>query len=80
MARIHAFQAGTPNLNRIENQTEFFDTCKASYQKYHEQNLFDHDPEEAFYLYQIVNGKEKQTGLLCTLDLNDYIEGRVVPH
>ncbi|MEM6723303.1 MAG: DUF1015 domain-containing protein [Bacteroidota bacterium] len=80
MARIHAFRAGTPNLNRIENIPEFFDTCKSSYREYYEENLFDQDRKEALYLYQIDKGTEKQTGLLCTLDLNDYIEGQVVPH
>ena len=80
MARIHAFRAGTPNLNKIEDLETFFDTCKASYVEQSNQGLFDIDDEEAIFLYQIERGDEKQTGLLCTLDMKDYLDGKVIPH
>lgn len=80
MARIHAFRAGTPNLAIIEDTHTFFDTCKSAYPQFRKNNYFDENQEEAFYLYQIDNGKEKQTGLLCTLDLKDYIDGKVIRH
>ena len=74
------FKAIYPNVDKIDDLDQFFDSAKVMYPAYWRANKFLQEEHEALYVYDIVSPKRVLTGLVGCLDVNDYLDGRMVKH
>jgi uncharacterized protein (DUF1015 family) len=78
--KIHPFQAIYPNVDLIASPDSFFATIRDDYVQYYQNGFFQHSPESAYYILEIKAGDKVHSGLVVTLDINDYTKGKIVRH
>ncbi len=78
--RILPFQALYPNLDFITSSDSFFDSVKEEYGDYLTDGFFHSADQEGIYLYRIESRKQKFTGLIANIDIENYLEGRIKKH
>lgn len=78
--RIKPFQAVYPNFDLIASADEFFGTVKYDYRDYDKSGFFKRIPGEAMYVYIIDGPNKHHQGIVASIDINDYLEGRILKH
>ncbi len=78
--RIEPFRAVYPNFDYITSVDAFFDTVKEDYPEYRKAGFFTQTKEEALYVYEISRAGRKHTGIICCVDIQEYINGNIKKH
>lgn len=78
--KIYPFQAIIPNFDLISSPELFFSTVKHDYPEYRANGFFRDTDSKAFYIYQIQTNVRSHLGLVACLDIEAYIEGRIIKH
>lgn len=78
--RILPFQAMYPDMDLIASAESFFDTVKNQFNEYEDSGFFKKTAEEAIYIYQIKTSKRIHTGIICCVDIEDFINGKILKH
>jgi len=77
---IRPFAAIIPNEKLISSPDSFFDNVKYNYTKYVRNGFFRKTEQKGFYVYQIKRHGRRHLGLLVTIDIEDYIQGKIKVH
>lgn len=78
--KIYPFQAIYPNVELIASTDSFFSTVRDDYTQYLMNGFFHQSPESSYYILEITSGNKKHSGLIVSLDINDYSKGKIVKH
>ena len=78
--RINPFQAVYPNFDLIASADSFFGTVKYQYREYEKDGFFKKTAGNAIYVYGIKSPSVERFGLLAGVDINDYLEGKILKH
>ena len=78
--RIKPFMAVYPNFDYITSVDAFFDTVKVDYPEYRQSGFFHNANKEALYVYEITREGRTHTGLLASVDIEEYINGNIIKH
>jgi len=78
--RIEPFQAVFPNFDYITSVDAFFDSVKIEYPQYRQAGFFNKASQEALYVYEIGRAGRTHTGLICCVDIQEYINGNIKKH
>ncbi len=78
--KIFPFKAIYPNVELIASTDSFFSTVRDDYTQYLENGFFHQVPDSAYYIMEITSGGKKHSGLIVSLDINDYTKGKIVKH
>jgi uncharacterized protein (DUF1015 family) len=78
--RIKPFQAVYPNFDLIASADSFFGTVKYQYRDYEKDGFFKQTSGNSLYVYAIKSPTIQRLGLLASVDINDYIEGKILKH
>lgn len=77
---IKPFKAIFPNLDYLQSVDGFFSTVKQDYPDYMESGFFNRSEEAAIYVYQIRRKGRQFTGLICSSNVEDYLNGSIKKH
>lgn len=77
---ILPFRGLLPNLTLISNTDRFFQTVKENYNYFHKQHYFLPPGRPAFYVLRMQHSDQVATGLICTTQIQDYLQGKVLKH
>ena len=77
---LRPFRAIFPKMDFITSADHFFSNVKEQYAEYVQSGFFEKSPQEGFYVYQIQQNEKQFTGLVATVDIQDYIEGHILKH
>ena len=78
--RILPFQAMYPDMDLIASAESFFNTVKIQFNEYEDSGFFKKTAEEAIYIYQIKTPKRVHWGIVCCVDIEDFIKGKILKH
>jgi len=78
--RIKPFQAIFPNVELITSADHFFSAVKADYAEYFKSGFFHKSSREGFYIYQITTPMRTFAGLIASVDIRDYLQGKIKKH
>ena len=78
--KIQPFQAIYPRLEFIASSDSFFGTVKKEYPEFKESGFFHKAAQEGIYIYQIQKEGRTYLGVVCTSDIEDYNEGKIIKH
>jgi len=78
--KIRPFAAIIPNEKLISSPDSFFNNVKYDFTKYVKNGFFRKTEQEAFYVYEIKREGQRHLGLLVTIDIEDYIQGKIKVH
>jgi len=78
--RIKPFQAIHPNFDYITSMDAFFDRVKFDYLEYRNTGFFKKTAQESLFVLEITRGSKTHTGLIASVDIRDYSEGRIKRH
>jgi len=78
--RIEPFQAVYPNFDYITSVDAFFDSVKFEYPQYRQSGFFKKASQEGLYVYEISRAGRTHTGLICCVDIQEYIKGNIKKH
>ncbi len=74
------FQGLFPKNELIASTDSFFANTKFKFPEYYQNGFFRKDPQESMYIYQIESKKKKYNGIVCSIDIHDFVSGNVIPH
>lgn len=57
-----------------------FEQARQNLDEFISEGILVHDPEPAFYVYQLASGNHKQTGLVACCSIDDYEAGHIKKH
>ena len=77
---IQPFRAVYPNFDLIRSPDEFFATIKQEFPDYWENGFFLQDEDDAMFVYHIVSPKHRHVGLISSLSIHDYLDGKIKRH
>lgn len=77
---IKPFKSAVPKLSSLFSYELFFQSVKEYYSEYRDNGFYEHDDEEALFIYRYESDERSYTGLLACTDTNDYKNGAVVRH
>jgi len=77
---IKPFQAIYPRMSFITSADHFFSNVREEYNEYKSSGFFDKTADEGIFAYQIQAIGKSFIGLVCIIDINDYLEGRIKKH
>ncbi len=77
---ISPFAALYPKTDMIGRPDTFFAAAKHEFPDYRNRGFFQEDSEESIFIYDIITPKRTYSGVLACLDIQDYIDGKVMPH
>lgn len=77
---IYPFAALYPDSQKISHPDAFFANVKNTFSSYRDRGLFIEDSEENIFIYDIISPHSTYSGVLACLDIQDYIDGKVMPH
>ena len=77
---LHPFKAFLPVTDRIPAPETFFADCKEVFPALFEQGYFQPLDEEALFFYEIVRPGRTFRGLIASVDISEYREGRIKKH
>ena len=77
---IYPFAALYPKNNLIGRPDAFFAAAKHEFPDYRKRGFFQEDSEESLFIYDIIAPLRTYSGVLCCLDIADYLDGKVMPH
>ena len=78
--RIHPFQGIYPNFDYITSPDTFFGNVKQEYPQYAANGFFNKSSNKGLYIYRIEDAHNTCTGLICSVDIRDYLEGKIKKH
>jgi uncharacterized protein (DUF1015 family) len=78
--KIRPYAAIIPNEKLISSPDSFFGNVKHNYTKYVRNGFFRKTEQEAFYVYQIKRDGKRHLGLLVTIDIEAYLNGKIKVH
>lgn len=78
--RIKPFQAVYPNFDLIASADSFFGTVKYDYREFEKSGFFRKTAGEAIYIYSIDTPDRHHHGIIASIDINDYIDGKILKH
>jgi uncharacterized protein (DUF1015 family) len=59
---------------------QLFDFARNYFEKLLTEGVIIRDPKPCFYLYRLTMDERSQTGLICCMNINDYLGGRIKKH
>lgn len=77
---IQPFKAVYPNFDLIASADDFFNTVKEEFTGYWNSGFFLEDPDDAIFIYHINSPESQHRGLIASVSIRDYLEGRIKPH
>jgi uncharacterized protein (DUF1015 family) len=77
---VYPFRASHADLDMVASTDSFFESVRDDYQDFHSNGFFNRTDKVAIYLYQIKRGERKHLGLIATVDMSDFAEGRILRH
>ena len=66
--------------HQIKNIEKRFAKIKSNINKFKKQQIFKKEKKSCLYVYRQSQKKQQYTGLICALDLNDYINNNIKIH
>lgn len=78
--RIHPFRALYPNTEAIASFPAYFNQVKEGYLLYLDFGVFKRCAYPAFYIYQIEQDGKQFSGLITSIALQDFFEGKIKKH
>lgn len=78
--RVLPFRAIYPNLDFITSNDSFFESVKEEYSHHRANGFFLRASEAGIYLYEIAGRDRTYLGLIATVDIQDYLDGRIKKH
>ncbi len=76
---IFPFAASSPDLDKIKDISFFVEDVREDYNQY-KINVFKQDDTASIYVYVIETPLRKHHGIISTVSIKDYIEGRIKKH
>jgi len=77
---LKPFKAIHPKLDIISSPESFFSTVKYQYREYFKSGFFIQNHENSFFIYTIIADGTKHRGLLASVSIEDYNDGKIVKH
>lgn len=77
---LRPFQAIYPRMSFITSADHFFSTVREEYNEYSESGFFEKTASEGLYVYQISTPKKNYLGLVCCIDIQDFLDGKIKKH
>ena len=78
--QLKAFSATCPILDGVENASQFFDSIKVNYNSLRKKGKYTTLPAPSLYIHQINKGGKSYLGLVASIDMVEYLNGRIIPH
>jgi uncharacterized protein (DUF1015 family) len=77
---IYPFQAVFPKKEFISSPDSFFGSVKMQYKDYRGTGFFQKCPQEGIYIYQLKSPEFERVGIVATVDIHEYLEGKIKRH
>ncbi len=77
---VKPIQALYPKLELIASNDAFFGTVKHKFNEFLKSGFFEKNEQSGFYIYMIEMQGKSYTGVLASLDMQDYFNGHVISH
>ena len=77
---IYPFTALYPKTDKIGRPDAFFAASKHEFSDFRRRGFFQQDSEESIFIYDIITPLRSYSGVVSCLDIQDYIDGKVMPH
>ncbi|MDX1684112.1 MAG: DUF1015 domain-containing protein [Saprospiraceae bacterium] len=78
--RIEPFQAVYPNFDLIASTDAFFDSVKYDYPDFKKDGFFNKTETAALYVFEIESPNRHHRGIIASVNIEDYIDGKIVKH
>ena len=78
--RIYPFQALYPNEATIASFPSYFKQVKEDFLLYLDFGIFNRFPFPSHYIYEIESESGSYKGIISSLDIQDYFEGKLIRH
>lgn len=78
--KIHSFKPSIPNPTKVKNFKRFISNAKDLYNTYVDDKLFVNHKEEQILIYEVTFNGVLHTGILCTVDAQEIIDGNIIRH
>jgi uncharacterized protein (DUF1015 family) len=77
---IKPFKAGLPKIDQLFSISLFFENVKNDYVKYRDRGFYSFTDKEELFIYEYKDAERSYTGLICSTDVNDYLDGTILKH
>tara|TARA_Y100000768_G_scaffold378474_1_gene352955 strand:+ start:890 stop:2032 length:1143 start_codon:yes stop_codon:yes gene_type:complete len=79
--KLNLLQILRPDIyfNKKLSDQEFYEISKKYYQKLIDNKII-YKSEDDYFLYRIDSENHSQTGLICSLNIQDYLNNNIMPH
>ena len=77
---IWPFQAVYPNKSFLASPDAFLNEVKEHYTEYRTSGFFKKSAQESIYIYQILTPERSFTGIICCVEIEDFINGMILKH
>ena len=77
---LHPFKAFLPVTDLIPAPEAFFADCKKAFPAFFEKGYFHPSDQEALFFYEIARPGRTFRGIIATVDISEYAEGRIKQH
>ncbi len=77
---LHPFKATLPSVKNIVDLAGYFDQVKKKYGSFKDQSFFTEETVPSYFIYKIAFENRSFISLVASIDIQDYIDAKVLKH